>query len=424
MADSLTLPRLEDLSDPKFDAFAMERQMRGAFDDPYPIFEKLRREGTVHKGDILPLFTDIPDVQLGKLPHYAVFGYDACLRVLNDGETFTNREVFMHSLGQSFGRTITVMDGAEHARLRKVLQKAFLPNVVARWGDSLVAPVVDRLMNRFIASGRADLVEDYTHHFPFQIVYSMLLLSDEEAPVFHKLAVAQLLSSAGMPQGPEATRKLGDFFAAMLAQRRANPGDDLVSHLATVEVDGERLEDEVLISFLRQLINAGGDTTYRSTSVLLACLLREPELYEEVRRDRSLIPQAIEEALRWDGPVTRTYRWCTKDTEIDGVTIPAGSVVDVVLGSANRDPTKYENPDKFDIHRPRTVRHLAFVAGPHICVGQHLARVEMTRALEAVLDRLPNLRLDPAMSPPRIIGHVLRSPDHIYVRFDPAAPVG
>jgi len=237
--------------------------------------------------------------------------------------------------------------------------------------------------------------------------------------VFHKLAVAQLLASAGLPQGPESTEKLGRFFSAMLAQRRASPGDDLVSHLATVEVDGEYLDDDVLISFLRQLVNAGGDTTYRATSVLLTCLLRDPELYARVRDDRSLMAPAIEEALRWDGPVTCTYRYCNKDTEIGGVTIPKGALVDVALGSANRDPTVFQNPDRFDIFRPRTARQLGFAGGPHICVGQHLARVEMMRALEGVLDRLKNVRLDPDMPPPDIVGHALRAPDHIFVRFDP-----
>lgn len=413
------LPKLEDFDRP-VDAFAMERAMRGDFEDPYPVFEALRRKGPVHPGEVRRFFTDVPDAEMSALPHYTAVGYEACQQVLMDAENFTNREVFEHSLGRSFGRTVTVMDGAEHARFRKVLQKAFLPHVVSRWGDSLVQPVVDRLMDRFIHRGSADLVEDYTHHFPFQIIYSMLLLDPEDAPVFHRLAVAQLLSSGGFPEGPEATRKLGIFFQAMLDERRANPGDDLVSHLATCEADGERLDDEVLVSFLRQLVNAGGDTTFRATSVLLACLLCDRPQFEAVLNDRSLLPAAIEEALRWDGPVTTTFRWCLRDTEVQGVTIPAGTVVDVCLGSANRDPTRYDDPDRFDIFRKRSVRHLAFASGPHICIGQHLARVEMMRAMEAVLDNLRNLRLDPDMPPPHIVGHVLRAPEHIHVRFDPA----
>ena len=176
--------------------------------------------------------------------------------------------------------------------------------------------------------------------------------------------------------------------------RRADPGEDLISLLATTEVEGEYLPEDVLISFLRQLMNAAGDTTYRGTSVLLTALLTEPERLEAVRADRSLIPLAIEEALRWDGPVAVQLRMAKRDLVIDGVNVPAGSLIDVVAGAANRDPALYTDPDRFDMHRPKRP-HFAFARGPHICVGQHLARVEMTRALNAVCDRLHNLRLDP-----------------------------
>ncbi|MBK9012016.1 cytochrome P450 [Novosphingobium sp.] len=420
MSDTLELPRLEDFSDPAFDAFAAERASRGDYPDPYPLIEQLRQQGAVHHVQYRSLFTDRPDAQVGHMDHWTVFGYDACNQILMDHENFTNWEAFQHNLGVSFGRTITCMDGAEHARFRKVLQKALLPNVVSKWGDSLVAPVMDKLLGKFIGQGHADLVEDYTHHFPFQIVYAMLHIGDDQAAVFHKLAVAQLLSAAGLPQGAEATRKLGDFFKVYLQKVRANPSDDLMSYLSTVEVDGERLEDEVLIAFMRQLLNAGGDTTYRATSVLLTCLLKEPGLYQQVQEDRSLLGSAIEEALRWDGPVTSTFRFCKNATSVQGTIIPAGAMVNVCLGSANRDPGKYENPDRFDIFRKRTVRHLAFAGGPHLCVGQHLARVEMHRAMGAILDNLHNLRLDPDRPAPVIIGHLLRAPDHIHVKFDPA----
>ncbi|MEP7349580.1 MAG: cytochrome P450 [Sphingorhabdus sp.] len=416
---SRSLPQLQDLEDPTFDAFAVERASRGDADDPYPILQKMLSKGSVHEGSYRALFTDIPDVQIGHLPQYMVLGYDAVRQVLMDPQTFTNREAFLHTLGKSFGRTVTVMDAPEHPHFRKVFQKAFLPQIVRQWGESVVEPVVDDLMRNFVARGSADLVEEYTHHFPFQIIHRQLQLEPEQAPVFHKLAVAQLLSVVGAPQGEESSRKLGVFFQELLNVRRACPGTDLVSHLATVEADGERLPDDVLISFLRQLVNAGGDTTYRASSVLMTCLLNNPDQMDAVRQDRSLLPQAIDEALRWDGPVTSTLRYVAKDTEIDGVRLPKGVILNVVLGSANRDPRKFENPDTFDIFRSRSSQHLAFASGPHVCIGQHLARIEMIRAVEAVFDRLPNLRLDPTAPAPDIRGHLLRVPEHIYVTFDP-----
>lgn len=413
-----TLPKLIDLEDKDFNPFVVEKLSHGDADDPYPVIHAMHAKGTVQKGSYRDLFTDVPDVQMAGLDHYLVFGYDTILKVLTDPVTFTNREAFMHSLGRSFGRTVTVMDPPEHPRFRKIFQKAFLPQVVAKWGESVVDPVVDRLMDKFIHRGEADLVEQFTHHYPFQVIYRQLELDDAQAPVFHKLAIAQLLSSIGAPQGSESTEKLGAFFQQLLDQRRADPGDDLVSHLATVEADGERLPDEVLISFLRQLMNAGGDTTYRGTSALFTGLLTNPDQLAAVTADRSLVPQAIDEALRWEGPVASTFRYIAHDTELDGVKLPKGAILNVVLASANRDPAKFDNPDSFDIFRERKVRHLAFASGPHVCIGQHLARVEMTRALNAVLDRLPNLRLDPDKPAPDIRGHILRVPDHIYVTFD------
>src|SRR5260221_2386886 len=171
----------------------------------------------------------------------------------------------------------------------------------------------------------------------------------------------------------------------------------------------------------RQLLNAGGDTTYRMTGTLLAALLQNPDQLQAVRDDRELIPQAIEEALRWDGPITDTFRLTTRDTELAGVPIPAGTVVDIVYGSANRDPAYYPNPDKFDIFRKPAHRHFGVGGGPHVCIGQHLARLEIKRALNVIFDRLPNLRLDPNMPLPEIRGFRLRTAAHLHVVFDPVS---
>lgn len=412
------MPKLEDLEDKAFDPFEVEKLATGNCPDPYPRIHELMEQGPVIMGSYRDQFTDVIDVQMHDLPQAMVLGYDTIMKVLTDPETFGNRDAFLPSLGVSFGHTVTVMDPPEHTRYRKIFQKAFLPQIVAKWGASVVDPVVTRLMSAFIDRGEADLIEEFTHHYPFQVIYAQVELEQEQAPVFHRLAIAQLLSSVGAPQGQEATGKLGEFFGELLRQKRANPGHDLISHLATVEVDGEKLPDDVLISFLRQLMNAGGDTTFRGTSVLLTGLLTNPDQLEAVRKDRSLIPQTIEEALRWEGPVNTTFRYVRKDTVLEGVPLKKGTFLNVVLGSANRDPRKYADPDKFDIFRQEKHRNLAFASGPHVCIGQHLARVEMTRALNAILDRLPNLRLDPDKPAPQILGHGLRVPEHLWVKFD------
>lgn len=412
------MPRLEDLEDKSFDPFLVEKLSTGNCPDPYPRIHELMAQGAVVEGSYRMQFTDVPDAQMGHLPQVMVLGYDAVMKVLTQPEIFTNKEAFRRNLGRSFGNTVTVMDAPEHTHYRKIFQKAFLPQIVTQWGETVVDPVVNRLMGAFVGRGEADLIEEFTHHYPFQVIYAQVELEPDQAPVFHKLAIAQILSSIGLPQGPEASTKLGTFFGALLARKRENPGTDLISHLATVEVGGERLPDDVLISFLRQLMNAGGDTTYRGTSVLLTGLLTHPEQLAAVAADRSLIPQAIDEALRWEGPVTSTFRYAAQDTEIDGIPIKEGTFINLVLASANRDPRKFENPDSFDIFRNRSTRHIAFASGPHLCIGQHLARVEMTRALNAIFDRLPGLRLDPDKPGPDIRGHLLRVPEHLWVKFD------
>jgi cytochrome P450 len=352
-------------------------------------------------------------------PHYMIMGYQEVGKALQAPQIFSNK-AYSFNLGASFGRSISTMDAPEHSRFRRIFQKIFLPQYVKHWGSSIVDPVVTDLMSGFIGDGKADLIQQFTLHYPFGVIYKQLDLPVDEGKIFHKLAVAQTLISFDAKHGAEASANLGEYFPGLIAERRRNPGDDLVSLLAAAEVEGEYLPEDVLVSFFRQLINAAGDTTYRGTSVLLTKLLENPDQLEMLRQDRSLLPNAIEEGLRFDGPVIEQARWAAQDVEVAGVHIPAGSIVHVMAGAANRDPAKFDDPDTFDIRRSNANRHLSFSAGPHICIGQHLARVEMSRAITAILDNLKNLRLDPEMPLPSIRGAMMRVPHNLHVRFDPA----
>lgn len=412
-----TLPRLEDFDDPAFDPFLEDELMFGPELNPYPKIAALRAKGPVHKADYREFMGLPADLTSSDVQHYIVVGYDEVGRSLGDPATFSNRN-YERNIGISFGRSVSTMDPPEHTRYRRIFQKAFLPQIVQAWGEKIVDPVVAELMDAFIGRGHADLVQEFTFHYPFRIIYRQLGLPAAEAKVFHKLAMAQILVSVDIAHGTEASRKLGVYFQQLVDDKRRNPGDDLVSLLATAESDGERLPDEIVVSFLRQLVNAGGDTTYRATSVLLTGLLQNPDQLDAVRTNRSLVPQAIEEALRWDGPVLVQTRMATKDVDLGGVRIPAGAFLDVCAGGANRDPARFPDPDRFDIFRKPAHRHYAFAYGPHVCIGQHLARVEMTRALNAILDRLPRIRLDPDRPAPLTRGIMMRVPKHLYVRFD------
>ena len=211
---------------------------------------------------------------------------------------------------------------------------------------------------------------------------------------------------------------MGRYFARLLAERKGRDGTDLITVLANAEVRGQRLPEEIAVAFLRQLMNAAGDTTYRATGNLLVGHLTNPEQLHVVLTDRLLVPQAVEEALRWEAPLQIQNRLTLSDAKIANVVIPANHKVDILIGTANRDPARHRDPDRFDIFRP-PCRHMAFGYGPHLCLGQHLARTKMERALNILLDALPNLRLDPDKPPPKITGLQARAPDAIHVLFDP-----
>jgi cytochrome P450 len=210
---------------------------------------------------------------------------------------------------------------------------------------------------------------------------------------------------------------LGDYFAPILADRRSHPADDVISVLAGAELDGQRLTDDDIFAFLRLLLPAGAETTYRSSSNLIFGLLSRPEQLDAVRADRTLVPQAIEEGLRWEPPLTGIMRTATRDVELGGVQVPGGAMLSVTIGAANHDDARWDAPDRFDIFRDPQ-QHMAFAFGPHMCLGIHLARMETAVVLNAVLDRLPGLRLDPAADDVHITGMAFRSPASLPVLFD------
>jgi len=409
------LPKIRDLDDPAYDPMNVDDLLFGTHDDPYPAFHDMRARGPVHPISFRTAMGLTDKIFAGR-PAFCVVGYDEVSKVLVDPATFSNK-AYLENIGQTFGESITTMDAPEHTRWRRIFQKIFLPQYVTQWGSTIVDPVVDKLMGGFLPDGHADLVKQFTLLYPFHVIYEQLALPKADVETFHKLAIAQT-DYYHLDMASEASEKLGAYFRELIAARRAARGDDLISRLALTEVDGEYLPESVLVSFLRQLMNAAGDTTYRGTSVLLTALLENPDQLEAIRADRSLIPAAIEEALRWDGPVGMQTRLSTVDTELGGTHIPAGSLVCVIAAAANRDPATWPNPDKFDVFRAKKP-HFSFARGPHMCVGQHLARVEMARALHAVLDRLPELRLDPEKPHPQVRGAMMRVPEHIHVRFRP-----
>jgi len=391
------------LEDP-FEHF--DNSIAGDVRDPYPELAELRDTTPVLKvggeGETPPMFV--------------VSRHDDVARVLLDGETFSS-SMLAEVMGPAMGEHIILgMDEPEHRRHRALVGTAFRQKMLVRWESELVRRVVDELIDTFVDAGRAELVRQFTFQFPAQVIGGVLGLPREDFPQFQVWASAIISVNSAWERGIAASVALKEYLAAVLEERRAHPRDDLVSDLAVAELDGERLDDEEIFSFLRLLLPAGVETTFRSSGNFIYALLTHPEQLDALRRDRSLMPQAIEEALRWEPPLLITSRVVTRDTEVRGTPIPAGANVTVMLGAANRDPDRYRHPDSFDIFR-EPKQHISFGHGPHMCLGMHLARMETRVAINALLDRLPNLRVDPEGNDPHIHGQIFRSPTALPVLF-------
>jgi len=228
-------------------------------------------------------------------------------------------------------------------------------------------------------------------------------------PQFQKWAIEIIGFSRDYPRGYAAAAAVREYLMPVIAARRAKPTDDVISKLVTGTVDGQGLSDEEVVSFLRLLLPAGAETTFRLIGNMLFALLADRDRWERVRADRSLVPWAIEETLRWETSVLMVSRQTMRPVVLRGVEIPEDQMVSVTVGSANRDEEHYAHPDVYDLDR-RADDHLAFGFGRHHCLGYHLARLEARLAVTAMLDRFPGLRLDPAAPPPTITGLAFRSP--------------
>jgi cytochrome P450 len=311
------------------------------------------------------------------------------------------------------------MVGEEHRRYRALVQPAFSPKRSQWWIDQWIAALVDEAVSAFEHDGRAELNAELCSRIPLNTITASFGLTREEALDFREGAG----EGGGMTNVDERMARFEKTTAMLrrvIDERRAHPQDDVITMLveSELEEDGTRhlLTDDEIYGFARLILTAGSGTTWRQLGILLVGLLHDPALLDAVRDDRELLRRAIDEAVRWEPTDPIFRRLVVEDVELCGVDIPAGAVVEMVLGSANRDPGRWDEPERFDPYRvPKP--NLGFAGGPHVCLGMHVARAEMFVAMSAVLDRLPNLRLDPEAPGARIIGLEHRGPNGIPVVF-------
>lgn len=368
--------------------------------DPYPIFAELRRSQPV-------MVTE----QWGRT-YYVLTRYDDVDAVLRDADGFLNRHLH-EAMGPVMGRTILEMDGQAHTRHRALVSSAFKPAAIRHYAETLVEPLVDEMVGRLEKDGRAEMVAAFTSAFPMRVIAGLLGVPIHDLGAFTRWAYDINEFAVAPEKGLAASRALKEYLVPIVAARRREPREDLISLLATAEVEGAGLSDDDIYGFCRLLIPAGAETTYRFLGNTLHSLLAHPRQLDEVRADRALLSAAMDESLRFECPLLFTSRQAARPRQLHGVEIPADALVSVGIGSANRDERHFPEPDRFDIHRGAT-DYVSFGVGKHFCLGYHLARLEVSTALTALLDRLPNLRFDPERES-HVVGMTFRSPKDLHV---------
>ncbi|TYL55899.1 cytochrome P450 [Nocardioides sp. BGMRC 2183] len=337
-----------------------------------------------------------------------------------DEKTFPAMAAYTRANQPVLGRTIQSMTGREHRINKSLVSRPFRNLAAEQLREPMIAPIVHALIDEFADRGEADLVAEFTQPLPIRVIASLIGIAETDTDQLASWA-HDLFNFPHDPEGAHrAAREFSAYVAPVVAERRHNPGDDLISVLVTAEVEGERLDDEQVLTFLRLLFPAGADTTHLALGNILCGLLTHPDQWALLRADPGEEAEwAVNEGLRWEPPVSLLHRVCPEAVTWQGIDIPADTAVIFAITAANRDPQVYSDPDRFDIGR-RAAPLTTFGGGPHSCLGNWLAKAEMQVAVATLAERLPGLRLRPGAAEPVTfqIGKALRGPSSLWVEWD------
>jgi cytochrome P450 len=369
--------------------------------NPYPYYERLRTTDPMHLTP-LGMYLASRHAEVSLVMRDKRFGKDYVARTIRRyGPKIMDEPVF-----RSMSHWMLQADPPDHTRLRGLVVKAFTARRVEDMRPR-IQQVVDETIDRVIARGEMDLIEDFAFRLPVTIICDMLGIPEEHREAFYassreggRLLDPVPLSPEEIKKGNEGYALSAMYFQQLFELRRKHPGDDLTTQLVQAEEDGSKLSTEELVANIVLLFGAGHETTVNLIGNGLLALFRNPDQLALLKAKPELITNAVEEFLRYDSSVQLTGRVALEDIEdLGGKRIPKGETVLCLLGSGNHDPAVYpDHPEKLDITRPN-VRPLSFGGGIHHCLGAQLARIEAEVAISTLLRRIPNLRLDDAENP-------------------------
>ncbi len=368
--------------------------------DPYPFYDRLRSEDPVHVSDfgftVLTRYEDVARALRG-----AEFARDieAHVPVPLDPARQRRRERFQQRIAEGrAAKTILNLDPPDHTRLRRLVTLAFTPSAIERLRPR-VQQLVDDVLDRAEERGSMELVDELAFTMPFQVISDLLDLPtdrSDEVRDWSQCLTASLEPTADeavLDASENAAQQMGDYLSEVIEHRRHHLGDDLLSALLQVEEQGDRLSTAELLSFVILLYVAGHETTVNLIGNGTLALLRHPDEMRRWAADPSIDGQAIDELLRYDGPVQQTVRVPLQPVQFGDVEVPPNTMVMTVLGAANHDPAVFDDPHTLRLDRTNARNHLAFAAGVHYCLGASLAKLEGTVAIGSLIRRFPNLEL-------------------------------